>query len=416
MPRHNPLTTLVTHLESPIDGSTYPAGQVHGVHLGRPLLVRYDLEKAKRQLDRDLFTSRTEGVWRWRELLPLPWDETPVTLGEQPTPLLDCPRLGSALGLNHLQVKDESLLPTGSFKARGMTVAVSMAKWLGLRRLATPTAGNAGGALAAYTARAGMESWVFMPEDTPTINQRECLLFGARTYAVNGLIHDCGKLVRDLADVMGWFDMSTLREPYRLEGKKTMGLELAMQGKWKLPDVILYPTGGGTGLVGMWKAFAELKTLGWLENTILPRFYACQSDGCAPIVTAFECGNRHAETFHPAATQASGLRVPAAVGDFLILDAIRQSGGKALCGSEKRLLDWMEKACALEGISFCPEAAICLDVLDKLQASGEVLPEERVLVWNTGAAQKYLECLSNQLPFIDLNKPVMPQLPTPTHF
>ncbi len=400
---------LVTHLESPIDQSRHAFGEVHGVHLGRPLVVRYDLKRAKALLDRDEISGRKEGVWRWRELLPLPWDQAPVSLGEMATPILDCPRLGAAMGLDNLQVKDESTLPTGSFKSRGMTVAVSMAKWLGLNRLAAPTAGNAGGALAAYAARGGMEAWVFMPGDTPVVNQRECLLFGAKVFRVNGLIHECGKLVRENAERMGWFDFSTLREPYRLEGKKTMGLELAMQGNWKLPDAILYPTGGGTGLVGMWKAFAELQALGWLEGK-LPRLYACQSDGCAPICKAYEAGQKHAETFHPAFTQASGLRVPAAVGDFMILEAVRQSGGQALAGDENQLKSWMEKACGLEGISLCPETAICLDVLAKLRASGEVNPAERVLVWNTGAAQKYLECLPDNLPSIDQHQPLRPQL------
>ncbi|MCE2806375.1 MAG: threonine synthase [Gemmataceae bacterium] len=405
-----PTRCLVTHLESPVDNSLHPAGKVHGVHLGRPLVVRYDLEKARGLIDREEMASRTGGVWRWRELLPLPWDIQPVTLGEMPTPILDCPNLGREMGLDFLQIKDESTLPTGSFKSRGMTVAVSMAKWLGLKRLAAPTAGNAGGALAAYAARAGLEAWVFMPGDTPVVNQRECLLFGAKVFRVNGLIHECGKLVRENAEQMGWFDFSTLREPYRLEGKKTMGLELALQGGWKLPDVILYPTGGGTGLVGMWKAFQELQALGWLRGQALPRLYACQSDGCSPICVAFDRGERHAETFNPAHTKASGLRVPAAVGDFMILEAIRQSGGKALRGEETRLLDWMEKACSLEGISLCPESGVCLDVLAKLRAAGEVGPADRVLVWNTGAAQKYLECLPANLPTIDQHQPLGPQL------
>ena len=405
-----PTRCLVTHLESPVDNSLHPAGKVHGVHMGRPLVVRYDLEKARGLIDREEMASRTGGVWRWRELLPLPWDIQPVTLGEMPTPILECPNLGREMGLDFLQIKDESTLPTGSFKSRGMTVAVSMAKWLGLKRLAAPTAGNAGGALAAYAARAGLEAWVFMPGDTPVVNQRECLLFGAKVFRVNGLIHECGKLVRENAEQMGWFDFSTLREPYRLEGKKTMGLELALQGGWKLPDVILYPTGGGTGLVGMWKAFQELQALGWLRGQALPRLYACQSDGCSPICVAFDRGERHAETFNPAHTKASGLRVPAAVGDFMILEAIRQSGGKALRGEETRLLDWMEKACSLEGISLCPESGVCLDVLAKLHAAGEVGPADRVLVWNTGAAQKYLECLPANLPTIDQHQPLGPQL------
>src|SRR5207237_180170 len=254
--------------------------------------------------------------------LPWPFGAAAGTLGEGMTPLLPCPRLGRDLGLSRLFVKDESQLPTGSFKSRGMTTAVSMARHLGLARLAIPTAGNAGGALAAYAARAAMELFVFMPEDTPIINQLEAHLCGARVFLVNGLITDCGRIVREGVDAMGWFDMSTLKEPYRLEGKKTMGLELAEQFGWRLPDVILYPTGGGTGLIGMWKAFQELLELGWLTSSKLPRLVSCQSDGCAPIVRAFEQGKRLAEPFANAHTIASGLRVPAAVGDFMMLDAI----------------------------------------------------------------------------------------------
>src|SRR5262249_18600522 len=260
--------------------------------------------------------------------------QDPVTLGEGLTPLLPCPRLGHELDLDRLWIKDESQLPTGSFKSRGMSVAVSMARHLGLGRLAIPTAGNAGGALAAYGARAGMEVFVFMPEDTPIINQIEAHLCGARVFLVNGLITDCGRIVREGTDAMGWFDMSTLKEPYRLEGKKTMGLELAEQFGWRLPDVILYPTGGGTGLIGMWKAFQELSELGWLASGKMPRLVSCQSDGCAPIVRAYEEGKRLAEPFPNAHTSASGLRVPAAVGDFMMLDAIRASGGCAVAGRE----------------------------------------------------------------------------------
>ena len=284
------MNSFVTHLESALDGTHFPAGRVHTVHQGRPLWVRYDLAAVRAAVTLEQIGRRGPSLWRYRELLPLPFDVDPVTLGEGMTPLLPCPRLGQALGLSRLVVKDESQLPTGSFKSRGMTTAVSMAKHFGLRRLAIPTAGNAGGALAAYGARAGMEVYVFMPEDTPVINQIEALLAGAQVFLVNGLITDCGRMVREGTERMGWFDMSTLKEPYRLEGKKTMGLELAEQTDWRLPDVILYPTGGGTGLIGMWKAFAELRELGWLQTDRLPRLVACQSDGCAPIVRAFRRG------------------------------------------------------------------------------------------------------------------------------
>src|SRR6516164_2843840 len=322
----SPMNSYVTHLESALDGTTFPAGQVHTVHQGRPLWVRYDLPRLRQAVSPTTFANRPPTLWRYRELLPLPLDAVPVTLGEGMTPLLPCPRLGQSLGLRRLFIKDESQLPTGSFKSRGMTLAVSMAKQLGLRRLAIPTAGNAGGALAAYGARAGMEVYIFMPEDTPRINQMEADLCGARVFLVNGLITDCGRIVREGTEKMGWFDISTLKEPYRLEGKKTMGLELAEQLGWRLPDVILYPTGGGTGLIGMWKAFRELRELGWLKSAKMPRLVSCQSDGCAPIVKAFEAGERFAEPFPNAHTIASGLRVPAAVGDFMMLDAIRASG------------------------------------------------------------------------------------------
>jgi threonine synthase len=337
----------------------------------------------------------------------------PVTLGEGLTPVLPCERLGRELGLKRLFVKDESQLPTGSFKSRGMTMAVSLAQQLGLKRLAIPTAGNAGGALAAYGARAGMEVYIFMPEDTPIINQVEAYLAGAKVFLVNGLITDCGRLVRENAERYGWFDMSTLKEPYRLEGKKTMGLELAEQFDWRLPDVILYPTGGGTGLIGMWKAFQELMELGWLSfsrepkaSAPLPRLISCQSAGCAPIVRAFEKGERFAELFQNAQTIASGLRVPAAVGDFMMLDAIRQSGGCAIAGMEGKIRPWMERVFRTEGIGICPETAVCFDCLEQLLADGQIEPEESVVVFNTGAVQKYPEAVPLNLPRIDKNRPL----------
>src|SRR5215510_10147547 len=288
---------FVTHLESPWDGTKFEKGQVLTLHAGRPLAVRYDLDAVRRAVRPEDFRDRAPSLWRYRELLPLPAGAEPVTLGEGMSPLLACSRLGRDMGLSRLYIKDESQLPTGSFKSRGMAAAVSMAKHLGLKRLAAPTAGNAGGALAAYGARAGMEVYVFMPEDTPQINQMEAHLAGARVFLVNGLITDCGRLVREGTARIGWFDVSTLKEPYRLGGKKTMGLELAEQLGWRLPDVILYPTGGGTGLIGMWKAFAELRELGWLTSEKLPRLVSCQTDGCAPIVRAFEAGTRFAEPF-----------------------------------------------------------------------------------------------------------------------
>jgi threonine synthase len=281
-----------------------------------------------------------------------------------------------------------------------MAMAVSMARELGVGRVAAPTAGNAGGALAAYAARADMECYVFMPADTPMVNRYETALYGAHAYLVDGLINDCGAIVRDGVEAMGWFDMSTLKEPYRIEGKKTMGLELADQLDWRLPDVILYPTGGGTGLIGMWKAFGELETLGWLDAPGKPRFYACQSDGCAPIAEAWAADQRFAKPAVDAHTVASGIRVPAAVGDFMILDAVRESSGAALAAEEGRLVEWMRLANRLEGIALCPESAACLDVLDGLVTAGEIDPDEEVVVFNTGAVQKYVEAMAIELPTV----------------
>src|SRR5690349_4506890 len=297
------MTHYVTHLEGAIDGTRLEFGQLLGTHAGRPIVVRYDLARVRAAVTPADIAQRPPTLWRYRELLPLPLDAEPVTLGEGMTPLLPCPRLGDQLGLKRLWVKDESQLPTGSFKSRGMTAAVSLAKWLGVKRVALPTAGNAGGAAAAYAARAGIECFVFMPADTPAVNQFEPYLYGAKAFRVNGLINDCGKIVKDGAERMGWFDLSTLKEPYRIEGKKTMGLELAEQFGWTLPDTIFYPTGGGTGLIGMWKAFAELAELGWLPaNTRFPRLISCQAEGCAPIVTAFDKGERFADLFPNART------------------------------------------------------------------------------------------------------------------
>ncbi len=429
------MSSFVTHLQSALDGTRFESGQIHTVHQGRPLWVRYDLAAVRRAVTPETITGRPPSLWRYRELLPLPLEEEPVTLGEGMSPLLPCPRLGAAMGVPRLLIKDESQLPTGSFKSRGMTAAVSMAKHFGLKRLAIPTAGNAGGALAAYGARAGMEVFVFMPQDTPIINQIEAYLAGAKVFLVNGLINDCGRLVREGAESMGWFDMSTLKEPYRLEGKKTMGLELAEQLGWHLPDVILYPTGGGTGLIGMWKAFAELHELGWLRFSPhsasgrgaggeglpcsplsasgrgaggegFPRLISCQSDGCAPIVRAFDKGERFADLFAGAHTIASGLRVPAAVGDFMMLDAIRESGGCAIAGREGRIVEWMRRGMSLEGVSLCPESAVCLDCLEQLVGQGKVRPEEQVVVFNTGAAQKYPEAVPLDLPRIDKDRAV----------
>jgi threonine synthase len=394
------MKSFVTHLESALDGTRLPADRPQTLHKDRPLWVRYDLESAGRALAKSDLASRPPSMWRYRELLPYAQSDAVVSLGETMTPLVACPRLGARFGLSDVWVKDESRLPTGSFKSRGLTMAVTMARQFGIRRVAIPTAGNAGGAMAAYAARAGIEAFVFMPDETPAINQYECQLAGAKTFLVPGLITDCGKIVRQGQERMGWFDMSTLKEPYRIEGKKTMGLELAEQFDWHLPDVILYPTGGGTGLIGMWKAFAELEQLGWLADDKRPRMVAVQSDGCAPIARAFERGERFAEPFAGAATVASGIRVPAAVGDFMILDAVRASGGRALAVSELRIREWMELGARSEGLAICPETAACIGALEQLTREGWIHPAERVVIFNTGAAQKYPEAMAAQLPRI----------------
>jgi len=397
---------FVTHLEGAIDGAPLPADSLHTLHKDRPIWVRYDLAAVSRALSKETLRSRPETLWRYRELLPYFDDADIVSLGERMTPLLPCPRLSSRFRLDDLSIKDESQLPTGSFKARGMALAISMASRFGVKRVALPTAGNAGGAAAAYAARAGLECFVFMPEDTPVVNQYECQLAGAKTFLVNGLINDCGRIVRESKERLGWFDLSTLKEPYRIEGKKTMGLELAEQFDWQLPDVILYPTGGGTGLIGMWKAFAELAAMGWLASGKLPRMVAVQSRGCAPIVQAFEAGARFANPFQNAATIASGIRVPVAVGDFMILDAVRQSGGTAIAVEEERLTEWMRLAASLEGIPICPESAASVGALESLVQQGWIRHDERVVIFNTGAAQKYVEAIRTDLPRLDIHQPL----------
>lgn len=393
---------FVTHLEGAIDGTRLDADQLQTLHEGRPLWVRYDLDGIKSQVDRDALAHRESTMWRYHELLPLDDEAERVTLSESITPVISCPNLATSAGVREVWVKDESRLPTGSFKSRGMAMAVSMAKYFGVQRIALPSAGNAGGAAAFYAARGGMDAFVFMPEDTPVVNQYEAALAGARTFRVNGLINDCGKIVRDGMDTMGWFDLSTLKEPYRIEGKKTMGLELAEQFQWNLPDVILYPTGGGTGLIGMWKAFQELAELGWLDSDQMPKMVSVQSDGCAPITTAYDAGERFAQLYENAESVARGIRVPAAVGDFMILDAVRQSNGTALAVPESQIVERMKTATQATGISVCPETAACFLALDQLAEQDWFDADQRVVVFNTGAVQKYLEAMEQPLPFIDI--------------
>ena len=383
----------VSHLESALDGTRYEAGRIQTVHEGRPLWVRYDLDAVGAAASVATWRSRPDGMWRYRELLP--HTAAPVALGETATPLIDCPSLAERFGVRRLTIKDESRLPTGSFKARGMALAVTMAREFGIETVALPSAGNAGGAAAAYAARAGLECVVAMPADTPVVNRVEAALFGAEVELVDGLITDCGARIAEGVREHGWFDLSTLKEPYRLEGKKTMGLELADQLEWDLPAAILYPTGGGTGLIGMAKAFDELAALGYLRNpTHRPRLYACQSDGCAPLPAAFASGARFAEPPANPHTVASGLRVPRAVGDFMILDAVRATGGSALAAPEEGITSWMRTVAGATGVSVCPETAVCFGVLAEVCANGGLGPDDHVVVFNTGAAQKYVEVLT----------------------
>lgn len=361
---------------------------------GKPLLVRYDLGQAQRTLTKKSLVGRRADLWRYREVLPVRDDANVVSLGEGWTPLLHAERLGNKLDMGRLYIKDESQNPTQSFKARGMATAVSMAKELGAKKLAVPSAGNAAGALAAYAARAGLECFIFMPNDTPRANVIECEQTGAHVTLMPGLITDCGAEVARRKEAEGWFDVSTLKEPYRVEGKKTLGYELAEQFNWELPDVIIYPTGGGTGLIGMWKAFAEMEEMGWI-GAQRPRMVTVQASGCAPIVRAFEEGKRFADEFQNAHTTASGLRVPKAIGDFLILDAIRESKGTALAVTDDELIAATAEIGAAEGIFCAPEGAACLPALRKLLDRGEVSPEERVVLFNTGAGVKYLESFSH---------------------
>jgi threonine synthase len=400
--------SFVTHLECANCGTKYDAALIHNLCTScqRPLWVRYDLDALKKHFTKKSLFGRPPTIWRYLEMLPMKDAAKIVSLTETITPILETKRLAAEFGVKTLLVKDESRLPTGSFKARGMAMAISKANEFGIKRVAVPTAGNAEGAMAAYAARAGMEAYVFMPEDTPAINKKECYLAGAKTFLVNGLITDCGRIVGEGKKIKNWFDVSTLKEPYRIEGKKTMGLELAEQFEWELPDVILYPTGGGTGLIGMWKAFAELETMGWLKSGKKPRMISCQSEGCAPISTAFDKGERFAAKFEHAETIASGIRVPAAIGDFMILDAVRESGGVALATPEKDIPKWMRLASSKEGIALCPETAVCLGALEVLLKRGTIKPTERILVFNTGAAQKYPEAVQEKLGRIDIKKPI----------
>ncbi len=399
----------LTHLECTNCARVIDADQLIGLcpYCGKVLFARYDLSAAGRLLTKDVLTTRRQGMWRFHEVLPVRDPANVLSLGEGMTPMLEAPRLGARYGLTRLLLKDEGQNPTGTFKARGLSAAASRARELGARAVSMPTAGNAGAALAAYAARGGLDAYIVMPEDTPAINKAECVVYGAHAYEIKGLIHDAGRVLRQLAPERGWFDITTLNEPYRVEGKKTMGYEIAEQLDWKLPDVIIYPTGGGTGIVGMWKAFDEMEHLGWIPAGSRPRMIAVQAAGCAPIVRAFDAGKTEAGTFENAHTVASGLRVPTAIGDYLILRAVRDSGGTALAVTDEELLAGMRELASTEGVFTAPEAAATVAALPKLRDRGFLRSGERVLLLLTGAGMKYTDLVSAELPEIDLAHPIL---------
>jgi len=391
--------TTITHLECAACGKRHEAGQLHNLctECSGPLLVRYDLDKLREGWNREWIPSGPTSMWRYAPVLPVSKPAAMTTLGEGMTPLVRTSRLGARIGADDLWVKDEGVNPTGSFKARGLSCAVSMCAELGVKKVAIPSAGNAAGAMAAYAAAAGIEAHIFMPKDVPQANYIECCAAGAHVTLVDGLISDCAKIVMARKDEEGWFDVSTLKEPYRIEGKKTMGYEVAEQFRWTLPDVIFYPCGGGVGLIGMWKAFAEMEALEWIDSR-RPKMIAVQAEGCAPIVKAFNEGKKKSEFFEHAETIASGLRVPKALGDFLVLDAVRQSGGTCVAVSDAEMIEAGVELAADEGIFAAPECGACVAALKKLLDSGFLKREERIVIYNTGSGLKYLEAYSTRFP------------------
>lgn len=390
--------TTATHLECSVCSKRYAAGEVHNLcECGGPLLVRYDLQKARESWNRDWIPNGPSSMWRYAPVLPVSKPAAIVSLGEGMTPLIHTKRLGARLGADDLWVKDEGVNPTGSFKARGLSCAISMCAELGIKKVAIPSAGNAAGAMSAYAAAAGMEAYIFMPRDVPQSNYIECCATGAKVTLVNGLISDCGKMVAARKDAEGWFEISTLKEPYRIEGKKTMGYEVAEQFRWELPDAIFYPCGGGVGMIGMWKAFDEMETLGWIGKK-RPKMIAVQAEGCAPIVRAFKQGKTHSEFFENAETVASGLRVPKAIGDFLVLNAVRESGGTAVAVSDDAMIQAGIDLASDEGIFAAPEGGACVAALKILLDNGFLKREERIVIYNTGSGLKYLEAYSPRFP------------------
>jgi threonine synthase len=396
-----PTNSAVQNLECTYCGKTYNGAELHNTcpACGKVLYYRYDVQAVKERLKRELLPSRVASMWRYKEVLPVLWEENIITFGEGWTPLLEAPRLGKKLGMTNLLIKDEGQNPTGSFKARGLGMAVSKARELGAKAVSIPSAGNAGGAVAAYAARAGIAAAVMMPVDAPIINKNETAVTGAQTWLVQGLINDAGRILKANGERKGWFDLSTLKEPYRVEGKKTLGYEIAEQLDWELPDVIIYPTGGGTGLVGMWKAFDEMEQLGWIGSK-RPRMVVAQATGCAPIVRAFEEGAEFARPWENAQTNSSGIRVPVAIADYLMLRAVRGSNGTALAVTDEEMMDATKEIASLEGLFPAPEGAATLAVLRHLLAQGWVSPEERVVLFNTGMGQKYPEFMSFDIPVV----------------
>ena len=388
------MKSYLTHLECTYCHATYSADEPHRTcdECGKVLYPRYDLEAAKAALSREMLKERPANMWRYFEVMPILDEANVITLGEGFTPIFKTERLGREFGCTALYIKDEGMNPTASFKARGLSAAVSKAKELGLNRLTMPSAGNAASAMTAYAAKGGLEAYVFMPKDAPEANKKEVIVTGGHLTLVDGLISDAGRASRQKAAEDNLFDISTLQEPYRVEGKKTMGYEIAEQMDWTLPDAIIYPTGGGTGIVGMWKAFEEMETMGWIDSK-RPKMYCVQSDGCAPIVRAFLEGAEFAEPWQDARTIAAGIRVPGAIGDYLILGALRESGGGALTVTDDEIIHYMKLVASLEGMFICPEGAATAVALNKLLADGTLSPNEKILLLNTGSGLKYLDLL-----------------------
>ena len=390
--------TTLSHLECSLCKKRHEAGIAHNLcECGGPLLVRYDLQKARENWSREWLAGSPASMWRYAPVLPIAMPESVVSLGEGFTPLIRADRLGNAMGAKNLWIKDEGVNPTGSFKARGLSCAISMCVELGVKKVAVPSAGNAASATAAYAAAAGIECHIFMPRDVPQSNFIECKAMGAHVTLIDGLISDCGRIVAERKQAEGWFEVSTLKEPYRIEGKKTMGYELAEQFRWELPDAVFYPTGGGVGMIGMWKAFDEMEQLGWISSK-RPKMICIQVEGCQPVVRAFEQGTPRSEFWQNAHTVASGLRVPKPLGDFLVLDAVRESNGTAIAVTDEEMLDAGIELATMEGMFVAPEGAACVAGLKKLLASGFLKADERIAIYNTGSGLKYLEAYSTRFP------------------